>query len=118
MRIAWMTLPIVLATCAAAAADMTNEDFDDMKGVVVIMCHQKPGVPCVPCEAFEPEFDAVAASMPGMRFRKAYVKLDKLKEYDVKLVPAILFFKDGELVGRHEGGLKKEDLKEWLRKKA
>ena len=38
------------------------------------------------------------------RFRKVEIQTDKLlKKYDIRELPALLFFKDGEFIGKYEG---------------
>ncbi len=61
---------------------------------------------CGPCKAFEPVLKKVARSYAGKAV-VGKINIDNsqtlAKKYDVKSIPTVLFFKDGELVGKSKG---------------
>lgn len=70
---------------------------------------------CAPCKQMEPIMEAVAEEMSDKAF-VGKVNVDEEREaatsYQVSSIPAILFFKDGELEERTVGAKTKETLKE------
>ncbi len=72
---------------------------------------------CGPCKAIAPVIDEIATEYEG----KAVVckcNVDDCDDvpmtYGIRSVPTLLFFKNGELVGRHVGVISKGDLAEKL----
>jgi thioredoxin len=77
-----------------------------------VLRHDKPVVVdvwadwCGPCHALAPQFAAAADALEG---KARFVKLDAdknqkiVKQYKVRSLPTILYFKDGELVDRSSG---------------
>lgn len=70
---------------------------------------------CGPCKVMSPHFEAAALDLKGkVVFGK--VNVDEESElgakFDVMSIPTLIFFKDGEIVGRIVGALSKEDLLE------
>ena len=68
---------------------------------------------CGPCKAISPVIDEIAAEYEG----KAVVckcNVDECDDapmnYNVRSIPTLLFFKNGELVDRHVGVISKADL--------
>ena len=68
---------------------------------------------CGPCKAIAPIVDEVAAEYEG----KAVVckcNVDDCEDapmnYNIRSIPTLLFFKNGELVDRHVGVISKADL--------
>ena len=68
---------------------------------------------CGPCKAIAPVIDEVAAEFEG----KALVckcNVDECDDapmnYNIRSIPTLLFFKNGELVDRHVGVISKADL--------
>ena len=70
---------------------------------------------CAPCKQMEPIMESVAEEMSDEAFI-GKVNVDEEKEsatsYQVSSIPAVLFFKDGELEERTVGAKTKETLKE------
>ncbi len=74
---------------------------------------------CGPCKRFGPIFHETASELGHMyRFCKINAEFEEelRQELNVTGVPTILFFKDGEEVGRHVGAPQKEKLKALLNK--
>ena len=68
---------------------------------------------CGPCKAIAPVVEEVAAEYEG----KAVVAKcnvdecdDAPMQYNIRSIPTLLFFKNGELVDRHVGVISKADL--------
>jgi thioredoxin 1 len=61
---------------------------------------------CGPCKALGPTIDALADEFHG-KAKVAKVDVDSNQQlamdFDVQSIPTLLFFKGGELVGRHVG---------------
>ena len=68
---------------------------------------------CGPCKAMNPAIEAFAAENENA-VRVAKVNVDDHPElaaqYQVRSVPTLLFFKDGEVVGRSSGAMSKSQL--------
>ncbi len=61
---------------------------------------------CGPCKAFSPVLHKVAKAYAG-KVVVGKINIDNsqnlAKKYDVKSIPTVLYFKDGELVGKVKG---------------
>lgn len=78
----------------------------------VVLSHKQPVVVdvwadwCGPCKMLAPQFSAAEEELKG---KARFVKLDADKnqklarQYNVKALPTLLFFKDGRLVDRSSG---------------
>lgn len=84
-----------------------------------VLRHDKPVVVdvwadwCGPCHALAPQFAAAADALEG---KARFVKLDAdknqkiVKQYKVRSLPTLLYFKDGELVDRSSGVTSKSSI--------
>lgn len=82
----------------------------------VVLSHSQPVVVdvwadwCGPCKMLAPQFSAAAEELQG---KARFVKLDAdknqklVRKYNVRGLPTLLFFKDGELVDRSSGVMSK-----------
>lgn len=70
---------------------------------------------CPPCNMMEPKLKTVSEEYAG-EVATYRVKVDEddplLETYDVEAMPAILFFRDGDLAGHVEGLVRGDDLRE------
>lgn len=68
---------------------------------------------CGPCRVLSPTFDEVAAEFAG-KATLAKCNVDDCEEiamnYGIRNIPAILFFKDGELVDKTVGAVTKSEI--------
>jgi thioredoxin 1 len=76
---------------------------------------------CVPCRAIAPILDQLAAEYSG---KAKVAKLDvdtnirTATRFNVRSIPTILFFKNGQLVDQVVGAVPKPKLEEYFRKHA
>lgn len=74
---------------------------------------------CGPCRLFGPIYDAAAKAF-GDRLFFAKVNIDQASqitdEYNVKGIPLVILFKDGEEKSRHSGSLDVKALKKFIEK--
>jgi thioredoxin 2 len=72
---------------------------------------------CVPCQAFEPEFQRAAQAMGE---KLVFAKLDTKEfaiassTYEIRSVPTLILFRNGREVERKFGAISSEQLIRWL----
>jgi thioredoxin 1 len=96
-----------MASQTGNTVHLTNDSFKsevlDAKGVALVDFWAEW---CGPCKALGPTIDALADEFQG-KAKIAKVDVDSNQQlamdYDVQSIPTLLFFKDGQLVGRHVG---------------
>ena len=76
---------------------------------------------CGPCKALSPVLDEIAQEMEG-KVKIAKVNIEDAPEsptkYNVRGVPTLILFKDGEVVDMQVGALPKPRLSAWIEEKA
>ena len=76
---------------------------------------------CGPCKALSPVLDEFAAEM-GDALKVVKVNIEDAPEtptaYNVRGVPTLILFKDGQAVDTRVGGLPKADLQSWISEKS
>lgn len=96
-----------------SAMEVTNEEFEDIinnshKLVVVDFFAEW----CMPCLMIAPIVEELAKEMKDVKFVK--INLDDNQElarkYNVKSIPCLLIFKDGEAVDRVVGAQPRENI--------
>ncbi|NES82838.1 MAG: thioredoxin [Moorea sp. SIO2B7] len=101
------------------AAYIQDNEFDELltyEGPVVVDYTAKW---CGPCRLIAPFIDKLAAEYKG---RAKVVKIDidnnkdKVKQYEIKSIPAVLFFKGGEVVEKIIGKATYEEFSQLLEK--
>ena len=67
---------------------------------------------CGPCKVMSPAFDAASKDVEGVNFGKVNVddETEIAQEYNIMGIPALLFFKDGELIDQTSGTMQKEEV--------
>lgn len=67
---------------------------------------------CGPCKVMGPNFDVASEKIKGVNFGKVDVdsQTDIAQKYNIMGIPALLFFKDGELIDQTSGSMSKEDV--------
>lgn len=74
---------------------------------------------CPPCNMLAPKLKAVAQNYEGqIKVLKVNVENDSpvFDEYDIEMVPTLLFFKTGEEIGRLEGLVHSNELDQEFKK--
>lgn len=72
---------------------------------------------CGPCKMMLPIVDELAEEYAGkIRVGKMNVdeNVDACEQYGIMSIPTMLFFKNGELVNRHVGAARKQDIVQQL----
>lgn len=71
---------------------------------------------CGPCRALGPSLDALAEEKSDVKVVK--VNIDESPnaptKYGVRSIPALMIFKDGEIVAQTVGSMAKSDLFKWV----
>jgi thioredoxin len=74
---------------------------------------------CMPCKMFSPVLDAISEEFEGkVNCYKVNVDNDSeiAAKYKIMSIPAILLFKDGEVLDSFNGSLPKEKVRDFLNK--
>ncbi len=73
---------------------------------------------CGPCVAFKPIVEAVAEERGPDAFQAAFVNVDESPElaqrFDVRSIPALKLFRDGEVIAELTGAQPRAQLEAWL----
>lgn len=71
---------------------------------------------CGPCKMIAPHLSDLASEMLEVKFLKVDVdKHSELKvEYQIKNIPTLVLFKDGEEISRRVGFATKNDISKWV----
>jgi thioredoxin 1 len=71
---------------------------------------------CQPCKALKPTLEILSQSYNNVDF--TFVDIDEsdnlATEYNIKSVPTLAFFKNGEMLGRMTGNASKAKIEEFL----
>ncbi len=74
---------------------------------------------CVPCKAVAPKLEAVLKDLNG-KFDLVKVNIEENNEvpknYDVRSIPTLVLFKDGQPIDRMVGNHSQEDIKSFVEK--
>ena len=92
--------------------DITEEDFYKViasDGLTLVQVH---ATWCGPCKALTPVLGRIEDQYPAVLFYRLDVEqAPQVKDdYDITVVPTLLLFKDGELVDRERGVLRRPDI--------
>lgn len=93
---------------------ITAENFESLKNGEMPLVVDFWATWCGPCRAIAPYIEELAKEYDGkIVVGKCDVEEndDIVMEYGVRNIPTILFFKGGELVGKHVGAITEGDLK-------
>ncbi len=94
-----------------AVIEATEQNYDELlKEEYVIVDYY--GEHCGACVALEPVYREAANDMPGIQFLKINVTHNPSigKRYQIKGVPTMKFFRDGEIVHEATGSMNRETL--------
>ena len=73
---------------------------------------------CGPCRAFAPTFKSVASEfLDKVTFLKSNTELNTntARIYEIRSIPTLLLFKNGNVIDRVSGALAGDSLRQWLR---
>jgi thioredoxin 1 len=75
---------------------------------------------CGPCQKMEPIYEEVSEEIEDVNFGKVNMEEHSslATKYGVQALPTLLMIKDGDIVAKNEGFMDREDLKNWIQKKA
>ena len=96
----------------------TDDNFAEMvKDGITLVDFWAPW--CGPCRMFGPIFEHVAEDMPDVNFVKFEVgeagNMRTAAKFGIRSIPAVLAFKNGELIEARTGLMDALTLKEWIR---
>lgn len=98
--------------------DLTGEELESEKEENSLLVADFWAEWCAPCKTMEPIMDSLAEKLGDeVFFGKVNVEdeRDAASQYQVSSIPAILFFKDGEVKDRVIGARAEEDLEEKIK---
>lgn len=94
-----------------ATMELNNKSWKafSQSDYAVIDCY---GDQCVACVILEPVFDAIADELHEISFGRINISHceDIANAYQIAAMPTLLYFRNGELVGRTAGSMEKEEL--------
>lgn len=75
---------------------------------------------CGPCQKLKPIYEEASEEVEDVNFGKVNMEehSDLATKYNVKALPTLLIVKNGDVVGKHEGFMDKEELTSWVQEKA
>ncbi len=73
---------------------------------------------CGPCKMMAPAFEQAAAALePGVRLGK--LNTDEAQDvgarFEIRSIPTLILFKDGQAVARHSGAMMANQIADWAR---
>jgi len=100
-----------------AKGEIIIKSEDELKNIihtgnVVVDFHGEAW--CGPCQQLAPIFKKVAEDTPNVTFAK--VNVDEIKRPDLRGVPTIIFYKDGNEIERKTGYLDEAALRDLIKK--
>ena len=75
---------------------------------------------CGPCKAMAPAFEKAALAMESrVKFAKLNTDEEQLiaQQFDIRSIPTMILFRDGQEIARHSGALMGGDIERWVKEK-
>jgi thioredoxin 2 len=72
---------------------------------------------CGPCKMMAPAFEKAAVALePDVRLAKLNTDEEQqiAMEYEIRSIPTMILFKNGEVIGRHSGAMMGGDIERWV----
>ena len=75
---------------------------------------------CGPCKAMAPAFEKAALAMESrVKFARLNTDEEQLiaQQFDIRSIPTMILFRDGQEIARHSGALMGGDIERWVTEK-